>query len=222
MGLMKKMMIEDEEFEETQLERRETCGYCSSGPPDPNNLEKDALTRHTTSGDITYDKCIVCGGYFDASDQGETSQGVMSEDTRMTRRRQRHVIQEPGGSCCTQGERNAECRVCGPEQLMICKLCFKTDEDLDGPCEEPEPSPAPPPTLQVDPEMQQSWDNAFGLPTARTVVIPRALAEALLDNTCDLKGERAWWENEPRMNYQRDYAAYSDEIKQLQEILDKA
>ena len=49
--------------------------------------------------------------------------------------------------------------------------------------------------------------------------VPRDLLEALLDNTIDLRGERTWWKDEPRCNYQRDYQRYCDEIEKTEEIL---
>lgn len=49
--------------------------------------------------------------------------------------------------------------------------------------------------------------------------VPRNLLEALLDNTYELRGERNWWNDEPRCNYQRDYQRYCDEIEKAEEIL---
>lgn len=49
--------------------------------------------------------------------------------------------------------------------------------------------------------------------------VPRDLLESLLENTCELRGEREWWKDEPRCNYQRDYQRYLDEIAAIEEIL---
>lgn len=52
--------------------------------------------------------------------------------------------------------------------------------------------------------------------------VPRELLEALLDNTYELRGERDWWKDEPRCNYQRDHQRYCDEIKQTEQILERS
>jgi len=49
--------------------------------------------------------------------------------------------------------------------------------------------------------------------------VPRDLLEALLDNTYELRGERNWWKDEPRCNYQRDYQKYCEEIERVEDIL---
>ena len=54
-----------------------------------------------------------------------------------------------------------------------------------------------------------------------TCSVPLDLLEALLDNTYELRGERHWWKDEPRCNYQRDYGRYCEEIKLAEKILER-
>lgn len=54
------------------------------------------------------------------------------------------------------------------------------------------------------------------------ISIPRELLEKLLDNTYELRGERYWWEDEPRCGHQRDYEGYGEVIKQVEKILDRS
>lgn len=55
--------------------------------------------------------------------------------------------------------------------------------------------------------------------SAGSVVVPRRLLENLLDNTRQLRAENHWWKDEPRMDYQSNYAQLCDEIKQGEAIL---
>ena len=40
---------------------------------------------------------------------------------------------------------------------------------------------------------------------SKSITIPRKLFEDLLEDAIELRGERYWWKDEPRLNHQRDY-----------------
>lgn len=51
------------------------------------------------------------------------------------------------------------------------------------------------------------------------VSLPVKLASDVLEELYELRGERSWWKDEPRCNYQRDYNRLCDEINALEAIL---
>lgn len=55
--------------------------------------------------------------------------------------------------------------------------------------------------------------------TTTACSVPRELLESLLDHLYELSGERKWWKDEPRCNYQRDYQQYLDDIAATEKIL---
>ena len=55
-----------------------------------------------------------------------------------------------------------------------------------------------------------------------TCQVPVSLLENLLDNTYELRGERSWWKDEVRLQYQSRYQGYGENIKLAEEILEEA
>lgn len=53
----------------------------------------------------------------------------------------------------------------------------------------------------------------------RLVSLPVELASDVLDELYELRGERDWWKDEPRCNYQRDYNRLCAEIDALEKLL---
>lgn len=51
------------------------------------------------------------------------------------------------------------------------------------------------------------------------VSLPVELASDVLDELYELRGERSWWKDEPRCNYQRDYNRLCAEIDALEKLL---
>lgn len=51
------------------------------------------------------------------------------------------------------------------------------------------------------------------------VSVPRELAENALDELYELRGERAWWKDEPRCGYQMGYQRLCGLITELETIL---
>ncbi len=49
--------------------------------------------------------------------------------------------------------------------------------------------------------------------------IPKELLENLLENTRELAGERAWWRDEPRLQYKEDYQQYLVVLLRGEEVL---
>lgn len=45
------------------------------------------------------------------------------------------------------------------------------------------------------------------------------LVNDVLEELYELRGERNWWKDEPRCNYQRDYKRLCDEISALESIV---
>jgi hypothetical protein len=52
-----------------------------------------------------------------------------------------------------------------------------------------------------------------------SITIPKELAQQVLDHLYELRGERAWWEHEPRRTYQKDYRELCEQIEKLQNLL---
>lgn len=53
-----------------------------------------------------------------------------------------------------------------------------------------------------------------------SISIPRVLAEDILEELYELQGERHWWKDEPRCNYQKRYEALTLEIEQLKTAIE--
>jgi hypothetical protein len=53
----------------------------------------------------------------------------------------------------------------------------------------------------------------------KTISIPRSLAEEIMDDLCELRGERDWWKDEPRLGHQRQYKELENRIKLLSDVL---
>jgi len=51
---------------------------------------------------------------------------------------------------------------------------------------------------------------------SETVQISRELAENALDYLVQLRGERSWWKDEPRCNYQIQYAQLCLDIRDME------
>lgn len=51
------------------------------------------------------------------------------------------------------------------------------------------------------------------------VSLPVELANDVLEELYELRGERSWWKDEPRCNYQRDYNRLCAEIDALEKLL---
>jgi len=51
------------------------------------------------------------------------------------------------------------------------------------------------------------------------VSLPVELAHDVLEELYELRGERSWWKDEPRCNYQRDYNRLCAEIDALEKLL---
>lgn len=52
--------------------------------------------------------------------------------------------------------------------------------------------------------------------------VPVELLENVLEELIELRGERAWWEQEPRCGYAQRYALLCAEITQVEAILELA
>jgi len=53
----------------------------------------------------------------------------------------------------------------------------------------------------------------------RWTSIPTDLAEDILTDLDDLRCERIWWRDEPRLNYQKEFKALCDRISALHELI---
>lgn len=54
-------------------------------------------------------------------------------------------------------------------------------------------------------ELHASVEGGSLRDVVRSITVPRQLFEDLLEDAMELRGERGWWKDEPRCNYQRDY-----------------
>lgn len=66
----------------------------------------------------------------------------------------------------------------------------------------------------------ERMNNLLPVPDpVKTVSLPVSIADSILDELYELRGERAWWKDEPRCNCQRDYQHLCDLIAELETVL---
>lgn len=54
---------------------------------------------------------------------------------------------------------------------------------------------------------------------ANKILVSKDLLDEILEDLYDLKGERGWYKDEPRCNYQKDYQDLVCRIGQLEDLL---
>lgn len=54
---------------------------------------------------------------------------------------------------------------------------------------------------------------------SREIIIPRKLASRVLEQLYELRCERDWWKDEPRLRYRMDFKLLCDEIDQMEALL---
>lgn len=64
--------------------------------------------------------------------------------------------------------------------------------------------------------------EAKGGSQQQLVSLPRELLQQVLENLWELRGERSWWEQEPRPKYQKGWKDLNDQIKTVRSILGQA
>ena len=63
--------------------------------------------------------------------------------------------------------------------------------------------------------------NKKAIPVELLVSVQKELLDEILDDLSELRGERSWWKDEPRRNYQKEYNELSERIEKLRKILSR-
>ncbi len=58
-----------------------------------------------------------------------------------------------------------------------------------------------------------------GLRKPEEISLPVKLAKDVLGELYELRGDRDWWKDEPRCNYQNEYKRLCDEIEALERLM---
>jgi hypothetical protein len=54
---------------------------------------------------------------------------------------------------------------------------------------------------------------------SKYILVSLTLLKNVLDNLYELRGERGWWKDELRCNYQKRYKILDEEITELEDVL---